>query len=146
MSFEGGYMRKRILGVIAFVLLSSVRTWAALNGDIEGIVRDATSAILPSAKITITAVETGVQRTLITDERGYFIATLLPIGEYDVRVELPSFKTSTQRVLVKSAERVSMNITLQVGAVSDSVSVLETAVQLVNTSDAQLSISIEEKR
>src|SRR6478736_89239 len=109
------YERKKIGLVILLLLLSSVTVWAALNGDIEGVVRDTSGAIIPSANITISGVGTGVQRTLISDERGYFIATLLPIGEYDVRVQLAGFKSSLQRVLVKSAERVSLNITLEVG-------------------------------
>ncbi len=138
--------KRNMWGAIAFLLLSSITAWAALNGDIEGIVRDATGAIIPSANVTITSVETGVQRTLISNARGYFIATLLPIGEYNVRVELASFRPNVQRVLVKSAERISLNITLEVGRVTESVSVTETAVQLVNTTDAQLSVSIEEKR
>src|SRR5262249_8642423 len=133
--------KRNMSAVIALLLLSSVTAWAALNGDIEGVVRDATGAIVPSANVTITSVETGVQRTLVTNERGYFIATLLTIGEYDVRVELSGFKSSSQRVLVKSAERVSLNIMLEVGGVTESVSVTETAVQLVNTTDAQLSVS-----
>src|SRR5213592_1869698 len=142
----GNTMSKRTWRAIALFLLSSVPAWAALNGDIEGVVKDATGAIIPSANVTITSVETGVQRTLISNARGYFIATLLPIGEYNVRVELASFRPNVQRVLVKRAERISLNITLEVGRVTESVSVTETAVQLVNTTDAQLSVSIEEKR
>src|SRR5262245_34997615 len=140
------YARKNFVGVIAFLLLSSVTTWAALNGDIEGVVRDTTGAIIPSASVTIIEVATGAQRTLISDERGYFIATQLPIGEYDVRVQLAGFKSSSQRVLVKSAERASLNITLEVGNLAESISVTETAVQLLNTTDAQLAVSIEERR
>jgi len=138
-------MSKRTWRAIALFLLSSVPAWAALNGDIEGVVKDATGAVIPSANVTITSVETGVQRTLVSNERGYFIATLLPIGEYDVRVEFAGFKANVQRVLVKSAERASLNITLEVGPVTD-FSTVETAVQLVNTTDPQLSVSIEEKR
>src|SRR5437867_4329499 len=141
----GNTMSKRTWRAIALFLLSSVPAWAALNGDIEGVVKDATGAVIPSANVTITSVETGVQRTLVSNERGYFIATLLPIGEYDVRVEFAGFKANVQRVLVKSAERASLNITLEVGPVTD-FSTVETAVQLVNTTDAQLSVSIEEKR
>ena len=140
------YERKKFWGVVAFLLLNAVTSWAALNGDIEGVVRDPTGAIIPSANVTIIGVATGAQRTLISDERGYFIATQLPIGEYDVRVQLAGFKSSSQRVLVKSAERASLNITLEVGGVSESISVTETAVQLLNTTDAQLAVSIEEKR
>ena len=138
--------KKHITIALSLLALTSITAWAALNGDIEGVVKDATGAVVPSAMITITSVETGAQRTLISNERGYFIATLLPIGDYDLKVELIGFKTYIQRVLVKSAERVSMNISLEVGGVTESVSVTETAVQLINTTDAQLSNSIDEKR
>src|SRR5215831_4041934 len=140
------YERKKFWGAIAFLLLNAITSWAALNGDIEGVVRDTSGAIIPSANITIISVATGAQRTLISDERGYFIAAQLPIGEYDVRVQLAGFKSSLQRVLVKSAERASLNITLEVGNLAESISVTETAVQLLNTTDAQLAVSIEEKR
>ena len=140
------YERKNFWLVIAFLLLNSVTSWAALNGDIEGVVRDTSGAIIPSANVTIIGVATGAQRTLISDERGYFIATQLPIGEYDVRVQLAGFKSSSQRVLVKSAERASLNVTLEVGNLAESISVTETSVQLLNTTDAQLAVSIEEKR
>jgi hypothetical protein len=138
--------KRQLLSVLLLLTLTNVTAWAALNGDIEGVVKDSSGAFIPSAMATITSVETGAQRTLISNERGYFIATLLPIGNYDVKVELAGFKGYAQRVLVKSAERVSLNVTLEVGGVTESISVTESAVQLINTSDAQLSNSIEEKR
>jgi len=138
--------RTYIWSALALLILTSISAWAALNGDIEGVVKDASGALVPSAMVTITSVETGAQRSLISDERGYFIATLLPIGVYDVKVQLPGFKSYAQRVLVKSAERVSLNVTLEVGGITDSISITEAAIQLINTSDAQLSNSIEEKR
>jgi hypothetical protein len=138
--------KKCITIAISLLVFTSITAWAALNGDVEGVLKDPTGALVPSAKVTITSVETGALRTLIGNERGYFIATLLPIGEYDVKVELTGFRTYVQRVLVKSAERVSMNITLEVGGLAESVSVTEATVQLINTTDAQLSNSLDEKR
>jgi hypothetical protein len=147
MRVKGGKMFKRLsLPALLLIVLTAVTSWAALSGDIEGVVKDATGALVPSAMVTITSVETGAQRTLISDERGHFIATLLPIGDYDVKVELAGFKTYAQRVVVKSAERVSLNVTMEVGGVTAAVTVTEATVQLINTTDAQLSNSIEEKR
>src|SRR5204862_4080822 len=79
---------KRIWSALAILVLTSISAWAALNGDIEGVVKDSSGALVPSAMVKITNVETGAQRSLISDERGYFIATLLPIGIYQVTVEL----------------------------------------------------------
>src|ERR1700747_2429355 len=119
---QGGTMSgKHLTTAILLLTLTAISAWAALNGDIEGVTKDASGAVIPSAVVTITSVETGVLRTLMADERGYFIATLLPVGEYDVKVELAGFRTYMRRVLVKSAERVSMNITLDVGGVAESI-------------------------
>ena len=140
-------MFKAYLGIAPILMvLVSATGWSALNGDIEAVVKDASGAVVPGAKVAITSVETGAQRTLISNERGYFIAPLLPIGYYHVKVEVAGFKTYEQQVLVKSAERVSMNITLGVSGGTEAVSVTEATIQLINTTDAQLSNSIEEKR
>src|SRR5438093_8841986 len=101
-SMRGGNMFKTsIWSVLAILILTSATAWAALNGDIEGVVKDSRGAVIPGATVTITSVETGAQRILVSDERGHFIATLLPIGEYDVKVDFAAFGTYAQRVLVK---------------------------------------------
>jgi hypothetical protein len=136
---------KKLWVAIVLILSISIASWAALDGDLEGVIKDATGAVVPSAMVTVKSVETGAQRTMISDERGHFVATLLPIGTYDVRVELAGFKTNVQRVLIKSAETASLNIVLEVGGREERVSV-EPLVQLLNTTDAQLSTSVDEKR
>src|ERR1700751_3151861 len=98
---------RKTFAAMALTLIFSILCWAQLDGDIEGVVKDPAGALVPSARITITSVETGAQRTLIRDDRGHFIATLLPIGTCEVRVELAGLKTAVQRVLVKSAETAS---------------------------------------
>src|SRR5215471_1331471 len=138
-------LRKRLWLVIGLTLLVSIASWAALNGDVEGVIKDSTGALVPGALVTITSTETGAQRTMMSDERGHFIGTLLPIGTYEVRIELAGFKTNVQRVLIKSAETSSLNIVLEVGGREERVSV-EPLVQLLNTTDAQLSTSVDEKR
>src|SRR5438034_11638810 len=102
-SMGGGNMfRTSIWSVLAILVLSSATAWAALNGDIGGVVKDARGAVILGATLTIRSVETGAERVLVSDERGQFIATLLPIGEYDVKADFAGFRTFTQRVLVKS--------------------------------------------
>ena len=55
---------------LSLVLITGLTAWAALDGDIEGVVKDATGALVPSTMVTITSVETRTQRTLISNERG----------------------------------------------------------------------------
>ncbi len=48
----------------------------ALNGQIEGVVTDATGAAIPNASITITNMETGSERQITSDESGFYRAPL----------------------------------------------------------------------
>jgi hypothetical protein len=138
--------KKQIWSAIALLLVSAFSSFAALTGDIEGYVKDGSGAFIPAVSVAITSLETGAQRSLVTDDRGHFQATLLPLGEYEVRAELANFRPAVQRILVKSAERASLNLTLQVGSLTQEVTVTETSVQLVNTADAQIQVSVDEKR
>ncbi len=138
--------KQRIWDAAVVLLACSLSVWAALTGDIEGFVTDGSGAFVPGVNIAITSLETGAQRSLITNDRGHFLATLLPIGAYEVRAALPGFRPAGQRLLVKSGERASLNLTLEVGNLTQEITVTDTAVQLINTADAQIQISIGEKR
>lgn len=137
---------RQIWCAVTLLLAGSLTAWAALTGDIEGFVTDPGRALVPGVTITVRNIATGTQRTLVTDDRGHFLATLLPLGEYEVRAERIDFRPAVQRSLVKSAERASLNLTLAVGNITEQVTVTETAVQLINTTDSQIQISIDQKR
>src|SRR5262249_29618295 len=133
--------------VVALLLLTAVDARSQrLSGDIEGIVKDSSGALIPSVSITITSIETSAERTLVTDDYGHFLAALLPIGEYDVRAELQGFRAWAGKTLVKTGKRISINITLTVGNITEEVTVETPAGQLINPNDAQIAMSIDEKR
>lgn len=107
----------------------------ASNGAIEGAVVDASSAVLPGATVTITNVNTKIQTVVVTNDKGLFRAPLLPIGTYDVAVELQGFKKFTQTgVVVNVGETAVVNASMPVGNVSESVSVKATDVPALNPS------------
>jgi hypothetical protein len=140
-------LRSVLMALLLLSAAANAYAWPQrLSGDIEGVVKDATGALIPSVSITVTNVETSAERTLISDEYGHFLAALLPIGEYSVRAQLQGFGTWTGRFVAKTGERTNINIILQVGNVSEEVTVQTTAAQLVNANDAQIAMSIDEKR
>src|SRR5262245_9166871 len=137
---------KQVWSAAILLMMCALSAWAVLSGDIEGFVTDGSGAFVPGVSVSITSLETGAQRNLVSDDRGHFLATLLPIGEYVVRAELAGFKPALKRLLVKSAEQTRLNLTLEVGNSTQEVTVIDTTVQLVNTTDAQIQDSIDEKR
>lgn len=87
-------------GCSAGVLLAMVLLWAPPaaaqfdRGQISGVVKDATGAVVPGATVTVTSQRTQVPLTAVTDASGYYVFPGLLPGLYDVKVELQGFKTS----------------------------------------------------
>lgn len=96
----------------------------AANGNIEGIVRDSSGAVLPGATVVVTNTDTGTTRETVTNEQGIFRVLLLPLGAYTVSAELQGFKKYEQRGLTLSAgQTINVDVSLTVGGVTETVSV-----------------------
>lgn len=111
---------------------------------IGGTILDPSGAAVPKAKITLTNVERNqVVRTLTSDVNGVYSAPLLPIGTYNEKVEANGFKTETRTgIILNVADDLKINITLTVGAISDTVEVKAEMVQ-VETGSAVASTTID---
>src|ERR1051326_575481 len=119
----------------AFLLLTFVCRSQTNVGRISGSVRDASGALIPSAAVTVTNSATGFRQSLSTDTSGLFVFPSLPAGTYDLRVERQGFKASEERGLVlDAASSREVPIVLDVGQITDSISVSAAAEQVQTTS------------
>ena len=103
----------------------------AVNATLLGTVTDASGAVVPNAKVTITEVNTGVSRSGQTNESGNYTFPDLPPGQYSVTMEAAGFKKETRRdvaLQVNSSQRV--DIQLQPGNVSETIEVTGAAPTL----------------
>jgi len=110
-----------------------------LTGVISGTVTDSTQAVVPNAPVTIVNSDTGVtQWRGATNESGLYRAPGLPVGRYKVTVEVQGFKRAdVSGINLNVDQRASINITLQAGAVAESITVSgETAGQLATDSSS----------
>jgi hypothetical protein len=128
---------KRNLSVLFVGLLISAMTcssaWAQATAQISGAVQDQSGAVLPGAEITATQTETGVSRMTISNETGYYVLPNLPLGPYRLEVALPGFRTFVQTgIVLQVSANPTINVTLQVGQVSEQVEVQANA-SLVET-------------
>ena len=102
------------------------------NGQISGFVRDASGAVVPGVVVTATNEGSRQQREAVSNEDGYYVFPGLIVGTYTVSAELQGFSRSTTTgVRLNSAARLSVNIALEVGALSDSVEVSADANAMV---------------
>jgi Carboxypeptidase regulatory-like domain/TonB dependent receptor-like, beta-barrel len=96
----------------------------ATNGTIEGTIVDASGAVLPGVTVTITNVDTGIDRVVTTNDKGLFRAPLLPLGTYKVSAELQGFKRFEKTgVTLSVGETAVVNASMSVGQINETVNV-----------------------
>ena len=116
------------------------------TGNIVGTVKDQTGAVVANAKVVVTDVERDIQLDTTTNDSGEFVAGPLRVGRYTVTVEHPGFKKAvTPPVDLDVQQRIAVNITLQVGQISESVEVT-TAAPLLETETSELGQVVDNKR
>ncbi|PWT94866.1 MAG: TonB-dependent receptor, partial [Blastocatellia bacterium] len=114
-------------------------------GKIVGTVRDPSGAVITNATVTAREVGKGFSRTATTDDTGYFVLDSLRPAQYDLSVEAQGFHTFDQKGITLLADQtLTANATMQVGAVSESVSITSGGEQ-VDTSTSTLKQVIEQK-
>ncbi len=146
---QGEILMKRIfvLGALTAFLCAGQFGLAqtANTGALVGTVTDASGAVVPGAQVVATNHATGQAIAVASNARGYYQVPLLPPGNYAVNATKAGFKASDyDRVTVKVTETSTLNVTLQVGAVSQKVVVNSNAEQL-DTTDAQLGNVIDSR-
>jgi len=96
----------RLLALSALLMASAflVSAQTGTGGTILGTVTDASGAVVPNAKVTITNTDTNQSRQVTSNQSGDYLVPDLQIGHYKVRVEVAGFKAVEQT-----------NITLSVG-------------------------------
>lgn len=100
----------------------------ALNGQIEGVVTDASGAAVPNAAIAIRNTQTGTERQIVSDASGVYRAPLLPLGTYRVTVEVPNFKKLVREgITLVAGQNATVDLGLEAGDVSATVTITSDA-------------------
>src|SRR2546425_9297161 len=135
--------------VVFFMCLTTVLStgWAqGPVGTLNGTILDPTGAVVPGATVVAVNNATGVESKTTSTSAGAYTLPYLPAGTYTVRASAPNFRTSTaENVILRVAQDLTLNINLQVGAVSQQVTVSDTP-PLLETGTAEIGryISVEE--
>jgi hypothetical protein len=120
-------MLKYLLSAVLLLALTApaVAQSQAANGAIEGTVTDTSGGVLPGVTVIVSNLDTGLERSMVTNEKGLYRALLLPLGNYRVVAELQGFKKYEQSGVRVSVGAVAVvNVTMGVGTVSETITVL----------------------
>ena len=119
----------------------------ANSGTITGTVFDPQQAVIPGAAVTITLVEQGLVRNVVTNSSGIYDAKFLPVGPYTVSVEHSGFKRQVKTDLILTVgQTMRVDLKLEVGGETQTVEVKGDASQALKLETSEISQTINHKQ
>src|SRR5262249_29962800 len=104
--------------------LSSSNLPAQTQGEITGVIRDTSGAVVPGATITVTNPATNFTRTAVSNEAGVYNFPALQPGKYNLKVEMTGFRTvSRNDVELQVQQSARLDFAMEVGSVSEIIEV-----------------------
>ena len=133
-------------GILASFLLfqgvPSIYGQLTTSASLNGTVLDSSGAVVPGASVTLTSSERSFTRISTSESNGHYVFTLLPPGTYSLRVEKTAFKAYSQTgITLNLGQPATLDITLEVGAVSQQVEVTASA-PLLNTTNPNIATDL----
>ncbi len=130
-----------LLGTLALVGLPL----AAQTSSLQGVITDAHGAAVPAAIVTAKNLDTSAVRSTLADAAGEYELVQMTPGKYNVTIEKPGFRTDATDVLLQTNTPTTLSVKLQVGSVSEVVSV-SAEIATVNTENASVGNPFVEKQ
>jgi hypothetical protein len=131
---------------VLILSIGCVLVWAQATAQISGTVKDQTGAVLPGVEVTATQTETGITRTVVTNETGSYVLSNLALGPYRLEASLPGFRTYAQTGIVLQVNSSPVvNPILEVGQVTEQIEVQANAA-LVETRSQSVGQIVENER
>jgi hypothetical protein len=124
-----------LLRSIAMVLCGAAAFAQESRGTLTGSITDPTGAAVPGAKVTVVNGSTNISNSYTTNGEGRYVAPFLPPGTYQMRIEKQGFSTQVRDgILLQTQDRLTVDFTLQLGGVSETVKVTADSPILQTTS------------
>jgi len=139
-----------VLWVLLFTLagacLGSFAKAQGTTAQIVGKVVDQTGSVIPNVTIDVQNTGTGLGRTVTSSGSGEYVIPSLPVRSYSLKTVATGFKTYSQSgIILEGGQQARVDITLQIGSISETVQVSAQAVQ-VDTSSATLRTEVDAPR
>lgn len=140
------FFTKAFLLLVVFSSAAFLFAQAVNFAQIQGRIADPTGATIPGAKVEATNVDTGLVRASVSNSEGTYSLPNLPVGRYKLDVTASGFKEYIQNgIVLQVNESPTINLTLQVGAVSEKMEVTS-STQMVETHENSVSTVIDNNR
>src|SRR6476659_103062 len=133
-----------MIALAIYVSLPTVALAQVTTADLVGRVTDTSGAVLPGVTVTVTHTGTGATRTQTTSESGDYAFNLLPIGPYEIKLELQGFKTQISQTSLSAGQRSRFDGRLELGSVNETIQVTA-EVPLLQTDSVTVGTLLSDK-
>ncbi len=140
-------MKSKLVAMwLLLVLVAAAPVFAQVaTGSLAGTVMDQSGAVIPAAKIIATNAASGAKIEAISSDAGLYVFAAVPPGVYSISAEKVGFKKTTRAdIEIRIAQRVDMNIGMEVGNVQESITV-SAEVPLLETSTSERGSNVSVK-
>jgi hypothetical protein len=128
----------RVLIAVCFALLTSLPAWSQFElGSVVGLVTDPQNAPVAGATVEIRSLSTNVKREVTTSASGEYNSLPLPPGRYAVVVRHQGFREKAAEITLGVSQRLQADFTLELGAVTEQVSVSASAA-VIETESSEI--------
>jgi hypothetical protein len=129
-----------VLFLLVLSLSLALPVLAQNTGSITGTVRDATGAVVPGAEVTVTDTDKGISLKTTTNGDGDYLVAGLPAGAYTLSISAKGFnKFEAQGIILRIGQKARADASLQLGAMSNEVTVQGEGVAQVETQSSEIS-------
>ena len=137
----------RCISISILSIFAVTSAFAQYRAAIQGTVTDPNGSLVPDATVTLSSLETNIQRVATTSNVGVYDIPGLAPGRYSLTVEKPGFSKKVLADLILGAEQSqTFNVKLDVGQVSQTVTVDSAVAEVIDTETAMIGGTITNKQ
>ena len=147
---KGVTMRKqapRLLATAVLLVLAAANLPAqSIYATLTGVVSDPSQALVSGATVKLRDEASGSLRDTVTNAQGYYTFASVPVGAYELTVEVAGFETYRQSgIALRGGEKLNINVTLKVGNRTETLVIAGTAEDLVPVDSGEKSALLSSK-
>ena len=114
---------RRLTLLAVMMLVVAAPLWAQSTATLQGTVTDSQNAVMPGVAITIRNTATNLERAVVTDAGGQYVAASLAPGHFEVTAHIEGFQDQKREVDLGPAQTMALNLKLSVGTLAENVTV-----------------------
>jgi hypothetical protein len=135
---------KFVMMVCLLALLGANAWGQGIFATLTGVVSDPSNAMVNGAKVTLTDATSGSSRETVTNSDGYFTFASVAVGKYNLSIQAQGFQSyKASGIALGGAEKRNINVTLAVGATTETVEVSAEATSLVTIDSPEKSFTLQ---